>query len=435
MAEDASGDNSGIKHATKYEDLLRQQLQHTNSLSSSSLENEVMLSQKLDHSADDAGSKRPTPVGDVGKEVFQDNFNTLESLDDALHGSRSIHSDRFSDRLELNSSRHSQAEMTAVVGMSTPPRLHSQSSREYMGSGRQTPQKSVHEDDSLWTEIWRSPSRSTDGSLRQSPVASRSGSQSSSRRTPLDTHIDDSLSNSSLKSPVRQTQTQEMVTDVLGTEMVPSSSSRSSVTGSNRQTPIRDLGLTSLVLSSPHSSSRSTPHREVISASLYSGQNSKEVPQSSSEHLQPRSLAGSQYTSRTHSVASLSSEQELSQYINTNDNNSSNIRRSSAGLSDIIDELATLPPIARGENRPASLPAFSAHPESNVHGRSFTPDNRIKMTAQGTSELLFQHNTGRVTPFSSSSRTSSRTVTPTLPSGGRENGNREVNLADRSCLS
>ncbi|KAK7494334.1 hypothetical protein BaRGS_00014437, partial [Batillaria attramentaria] len=413
MEENGTADENGIRHNSKYEELLRQQLQHKESLDAS-LENELALSQKSDHSLNGSAAKRLTPVGDVDKETFQDGYTDLRQEYDL---------ERCSVKSEIGSSRHSSS-VDAPIGGDVPslpksPKSPSRAGSDYsgVGSGRPTPQREFYSDEAGVPDMRRSPVRSAEGSARQSPMIGRPGSHSSGRRTPVDTRIDDVLgSPGSRSSPVRQTPTCEAISDVLGGEVTVSSPVRSLASGSARQTPDRELAATG----SAHSSLRGTPQRETLSAALRSSQerlySSQDLPPAAGERSQSVSITPSRHSSRAQSLSSLTSEQELSQYLDTNNSKTgSEAGRTPVNFDTHPDESATLPPIMRERDRPTSLPVYSSQSPAGVDRRSFTPDHRTWSNAatEGGEPGLQRDLASRTTPRSAvSSRTSSRTVTP-----------------------
>ena len=451
MEENVGEDESGIRHNKKYEDLLRQQLQHKDSLDAS-LDSELVMSQKSDHSASGSGSKRLTPVGDIDKEPFQDGCSSLpvgvssgfepsqsgrssgrHSPQNMYPGSASeLRQDYDADRhsvksADMNSSHHSAGD--PLLGDVSSPKSLSRAGSDYsgnLGSGRPTPQRELYENGS----------------------GSRPGS---GLRTPVDNRIDDVLDGGvrSHSSSVRQTPTRETIGDVLGSEAILASPSQSQAPVSAGQTPDRELGLTG----SAHSSARSTPQRENISAVLRSsperlygsqeltpageqrslpgsrpasqtGSLSGSRPLSASGN-RPGSRTGSQQSSRAQSLTSLTSEQELSQFLDNNNGESGGEPlRTPSNFDTHPDESATLPPIMRDRDRPTSLPPYSTQSPATVDRRRYTPDHRTWLSTAdgGMGEAGFQRELpGRMTPKSTaSSRTSSRTVTPVLTAGDRE---------------
>ena len=461
MEESREESESDTRHTNKYEDLLRQQLQHDKDSLDASLESELVMSQKSDHSANGSGSKRLTPVGDIDKEAFQDGYSFLPAAgvssgfeptqsgrSSGRHTPQNLYSgsapelrqdydaDRPSVRsADLHSSRHS-AGGDPPLGDVSIPKSPSRAGSDYsgsLGSGRPTPQHELYENGS----------------------GSRPGS---GRRTPVDSRIDDILDDGAgpRPSPVRQTPMRETIGDVLGSEAILASPSRSQASGSARQMPDREVG----VMGSAHSSARSTPQREPISAVLRSSPErlygSQELTPAGEQRplpgsrppSQPGSLSGSRPLSasgsrpgsrpdshpgsRTHSLTSLTSEQELSQFLDSNNNNNHSISRQPSGdplrtpvhFDTHPDESATLPPIMRDRDRPASLPTYSTQSPASADKRRYTPDHRTWSSTAGGAmgESGFQRDLpGRVTPKSSvSSRTSSRTVTPVSVGGDRE---------------
>ncbi|XP_070189188.1 serine-rich adhesin for platelets-like isoform X2 [Littorina saxatilis] len=442
MAENAEVDDSGIHHNTKYEDLLRQQLQHKDSLNVS-LENEVALSQKSDPSASGSGSKRLTPVGDIDKEPFQDGYASV-SVGCGTGGFEPSHSGRSSGRhtpqnllsgsasdlrrdYEMDRQSLKSAELnSAGDGNAGSPKLPSRPGSEYsgsQGSGRPTPQRELYENGS----------------------GSRPGS---GLHTPLDTRIDDVLGVSgSRSSSTRQTPTRETIGDVLGTEAILA-----------RQTPDREVGLTG----SAHSSARSTPQREPLSTTLRASPDrlysSQELASATEQRLQsgsrpasqqgsvsgsrpgsvtgsrPGSRQGSQLSSRTQSLNSLTSEQELSQFFETNPQAARDPVRTPVNFDTHPDESATLPPIMRDRDRPASLPHYSTQSPVSVDKRTFTPDRPWATSATpgaGLVESSFQQDLfTRPSKSSASSRASSRTITPVPTGVDKEDSEKVRDLED-----
>lgn len=381
--EENGVDDGGIHHNSKYEELLRQQLQHkVDSLDESTIEKELALSHKSEqNSVNGSGSKRLTPVGDIDKEIYLDGYSSLPA-----GGSGGLDTDDARDA--------GKSSLPASLGGSRP------------GSGR----------------------------------------------------IDDVLGGLGSSSPsARKTPTRETIGDVLDSEAILGSPGRLA----SRQTPVEGSPHSS-ARGLPHSSARGSPHKDALTASqllesrerLYGSQelvggsggeqhSSRPASYTSSRHSsRPPSAAaasgsrpGSIPGSRAQSVSSLSSEAELSQFFESN-------ARGKSGLSDVPitptstfdthpDESATLPPIMRG--RPSSLPTYSTQPPTSPDKRTYTPDHRTMLATgdrQPLEDGLPRSNlTGRVTPRSAlSSRTSSRTVTPT-PAAGSD---REVSLAN--CL-
>ena len=451
MEENGGEGESGIRHNKKYEDLLRQQLQHKDSLDAS-LESELAMSQKSDLSAGGSGSKRLTPVGDIDKAPFQDGLGSLpagvssgfepsqsgrssgrRTPQNMYSGSASeLRQDYDGDRhtaksSDMNSSRHSVGD--PLLGDGSIHKSPSRAGSDYsgnLGSGRPTPQRELYENGS-------------------------GGRPGSGFRAPVDSRIDDVLGGGDRShSSVREAPARETIGDVLGSEAILASPSHSQTSASARPTLDRELGLTG----SAHSSARSTPQREGISAVLRS---SPERLYATSQELDPageqRSLpgshpasqagsssgsrplstmgsrpgswAGSQQGSRTQSLTSLTSEQELSQFLDTSSGpQGSEHLHAPPNFDTHPDESAALPPIMRDRDRPTSLPTYSTQSPANVDRRLYTPDHRTwSSAAEGAmGEVGFQRELpGRMTPKSSvSSRASSRTVTPVLTNVDRE---------------
>ena len=459
MEENGGGDESSIRHNTKYEDLLRQQLQHKDSLDAS-LESELVVSQKSDPSASGSGSKRLTPVGDIDKEPYQDGYSSLPvggstGFDPGQSGrgsgrlsSQNLYSGSASDLRQdyeldrhsvksgnLGSSHHSigDAALGDDVGSPKSPSRAGSDFSGSLGSGRPTSQRELFENAS----------------------GSRPGSGG---HISLDKRIDDVWGGSSSHaSSVRLTPTRETIGDVLGKDALPSATStaRSHSSGSARQTPERDLGLIgptaqTSARDSISSAVRGSHERLFGSQELLTTSDQRLLPGSrplsqsgsrpgSSTGSHPGgvtgslpgsilgSRAGSQHGSRAQSLASLTSEQELSQFLdNSNSQSGSEPRRTPLNFDTHPDESAALPPIMRSDrDRPSSLPAYSSQSAAGLESkRTFTPDNQTwsPLASGGLGEAGFQRDMlSRIAPKSSvSSRASSRTVTPVSAAGDRE---------------
>ncbi|XP_076467373.1 uncharacterized protein LOC143298360 isoform X2 [Babylonia areolata] len=438
MEENGAADSSGIRHNSKYEDLLRQQLQHKDSLDAN-LESELTLSQKAEQLSGGSGSKRLTPVGDIDKEPFQDGYSSLPpgnsgAFDSSLlarsserhtpqnlfSGSASdLRQDFETDRLstksaELASSHQSFGDSPAgdpVLGK--PPSRAGSELSGGVGSGRVTPKQ-------------------------QDSYEPLGGSRPGSAGiTSMDRRIDDVLGGyGSRSSSARQSLTREPIGDVLGNEATLTSPARSLASGSARQTPERDVGVLG--------SSRSTPQRETVPSALRGSQErlfgSQELASLGEAHSlpgsrplsllgsRPGSVAGSGQqggSSRAQSLNSLTSEQELSQFLDANNSHSSAGKRSAAIFDTHPDESSLLPPIMRGDrDRPSSLPAHATQSPIGADKRTYTPPDTTwsPLAAGGFGDPGFQRDLPpRATSKSSlSSRASSRTVTPVSAAGDRE---------------
>ncbi|KAL8603408.1 hypothetical protein ACOMHN_004259 [Nucella lapillus] len=433
MEENGSAvDDSGIRHTNKYEDLLRLQLQHKDSLDAS-LENEL-ASQKTDQLAGGSGSKRLTPVGDIDKEPFQDGYTSLPinvgdsgAFDSSLlarsserHTPQNTFSGSASDlrqdfdmdrhsvkSFELSASRHSFGDSPAAdTGLPKPPSRAGSDYSGGLGSGHLTPKQDSYE-----------------------PVGgNRPGSVTSP--TSMDRRIDDVLGASgSLSSSSRQALTREAIGDVLGNEAILANPSRPFSSSSPRHTPERDAG-----------SSRSTPLREMVSTTMRGSQErlygSQELTSLGEAPSLPGSRPGSQLGSRpgsqqgsraqslSQSLSSLTSEQELCQFWDTN-NSHPVVGKRAIPLDTHPDESASLPPIMRERDRPSSLPAHSTQSPIGAGKRgAYTPDYGWSVLGRegGMGDTGFQRDLPpRGTSKSAvSSRASSRTVTPVSAGIDRE---------------
>ncbi|XP_025097048.1 centrosome-associated protein 350-like isoform X4 [Pomacea canaliculata] len=451
MEVTVDGDEAGIKHNTRYEDLIMQQ----KSALDTSLEKELAVLHKSDFSQNSTSTKRLTPVGDIDKELYHDEFSsTLDRSGSLFEREHSVHSsarhsphksyltefqqeyeaDKLLTKSDRSSSRQSLLDpsVSGDFGMNHGSPAHGGES-----SGRSVPMRDLLGDEYVASlDLQKSPARVTNSLVHQSPLASRSSSQNSRTRTPVDSRVEDVLGVST-SSLLRQTPMHEAVGDVLDSKTIPASPVRPSTSSSARQTPERQPGyasqgrqpserdqdLSSSILRSSYSPTRgmtqsSTGILQASQERLYTAQN----PSPSGDRSRHISLSSShppsQCGSRTQSLNSLSSEQELSQFFN---HSVSSEPRSTPDLFPVhTDDPMTLPPVMRGRDWPFS-PSQSS--PSGVDKRSFTPNTLPQPASHVTQQAPpFAGRTSRASV--TSSRPSSRTVTP-VP-GLQENGGREV---------
>ncbi|XP_046327209.2 uncharacterized protein LOC124111503 isoform X3 [Haliotis rufescens] len=437
------GAENGIHVTSKYEDLVRQQMLHKETLDTS-LEHEVNMSMKSELSNSLNGSVRHTPVGDVAIETYGDNEDTvlsnhsnLGSVHGSSHGSArqtpqwdATDGGKTSilDELDMasNRSHHSSARQTpqsnAVEDIlrnsySNPSsRPGSEHSGSYHGSNRHTPTTGDVLNGEVYQSGGRSGSQSLEDSLRQTPVdissrpPSNQGSLHGSSHTPLTEAVDEILERYSRGSNQGRS---ESIEDVLES---PSRSAHSSV----RHTPQRDLVKEDLSLPS---SQRQTPQNEVILESFRSSHErlygSQEIRVSTEISARPGSAGGSQHSSssRPHSVTS---EQELSQYLDYPRGDLG--PRRAASLTGLHHSDPLLPPIS--QDRPGSTASMPPLSSQGLDRHFSTPDNHIRLPAGGGSPQI--RSPLVMTRSGSVSRSSSRTVTPGSVTGAlTENGFRE----------
>ncbi|XP_067674007.1 uncharacterized protein [Haliotis asinina] len=438
-----SGAENGIHVTSKYEDLVRQQMLHKETLDTS-LEHEVNMTLKSELSNSLNGSVRHTPIGDVATEQYVDNEDTVlsnHSNHGSVHGS-SHGSARQTpqwdatdggkpsivDEMDVasNRSHHSSARQTPQSNVvedilrnsySKPSsRPGSEHSDSYHGSNRHTPIVGDVLSGEVYQSGGRSGSQSLEGSLRQTPVdvnsrpPSNTVSLHGSSHTPVTEAVDDILERYSRGSNRSRT---ESIEDVLER---PSRSAHSSV----RHTPQRDLLKEDLSLPG---SQRQTPQNEAILESFRSSQErlygSQEIRGSTEVSARPGSAGGSQHSgsSRPHSVTS---EQELSQYLDYQRGDLG--PRRAASLTGLHQSDPLLPPIL--QDRPGSTSSMPPLSTQIMDRHLSTPDNHIRHPAGGSSPHI---RSPLVTTRSGSvSRASSRTVTPASVTGAvTENGFRE----------
>ncbi|XP_046553902.1 uncharacterized protein LOC124263354 isoform X3 [Haliotis rubra] len=437
------GAENGIHVTSKYEDLVRQQMLHKESLDTS-LEHEVNMTLKSELSNSLNGSVRHTPIGDVATEHYVDNEDTVlsnHSNHGSVHGSsqgsarQTLQWDATDggkpsilDELDMASDRshHSSARQTPQSNAaedilrnsySKPSsRPGSEHSGSYHSSNRHTPTAGDMLSGEVYQSGGRSGSQSLEGSLRQTPVdvssrpPSNQGSLHGSSHTPLTEAVDDILERYSRGSNRSKT---ESIEDVLES---PSRSAHSSV----RHTPQRDLLKEDLSLPG---SQRQTPQNEAILESFRSSHErlygSQEIRGSTEISVRPGSAGGSQHSgsSRPHSITS---EQELSQYLDYPRGDLG--PRRAASLTGLHQSDPLLPPIL--QDRPGSTSSMPPLSTQALDRHLSTPDNHIRLPAGGASPHI--RSPLVTTRSGSASRASSRTVTPASVSGAlTENGFRE----------
>ncbi|XP_005103195.1 uncharacterized protein LOC101859260 [Aplysia californica] len=220
----------------------------------------------------------------------------------------------------------------------------------------------------------------------------------------------------------------------------PSSGSRFSSANDTGSPNVMNGRTTSPVVNSVHSSARSSPLKDAKGDSLVSSR--ERLIDAGDISNRPPSLRGSRAGSRPQSQGSLSSEQELTQYLESGSKQDSMEHLLPAGGESHPDESLTDPAIMRGTERPTSMPNYTTQLQMNAEKRSMTPDNRIRVPPSTDvpafrSSLVterMEETLGRTSAVSHtssvSSRGSSRTITPVAV----ENGTRESNHERRNDL-
>ncbi|XP_041350917.1 uncharacterized protein LOC121369903 [Gigantopelta aegis] len=422
---DSTSSNS-IHLSSKYEDLVRQQLSHKESLSTS-LENEL---DSIHHSA--SSSKRQTPIGDIVQEhesiprpdhsshssarhtPQRDVVETFEARETLLDSSpvRSLHSStRTTPQPEVVEDVHK------FSYLQTSSRPVSEHSGSFHGSNRVSPYIDTTKEFENQRFIEGQDQRSLDSLQRQSPADERRSmsSHSSARQTP-ERQINDIVGRTSQMSR----HTPEAIADVMETErnISPHRSPHSSL----RTTPKKELSREDLV--SPAHSQRQSPAREVISDVLRSTGSQErlyEPHDGSRTGSRPSSSNSSRLSASSHQQ-SMTSEQELSQYLDEPGNRGGEMSRRAASLTGLNKVEPLLPPL--GSLGTSSVPPLTGK-------RITTPDNHIRVPASGSPAVRSPLVTGRASTLSNDSRVSNRTITPvTAESGTREESRRLQDLED-----
>uniref|UniRef100_A0A2C9LH93 CAP-Gly domain-containing protein n=1 Tax=Biomphalaria glabrata TaxID=6526 RepID=A0A2C9LH93_BIOGL len=195
------------------------------------------------------------------------------------------------------------------------------------------------------------------------------------------------------------------------------------ISPSQSQMPARDNTASQW---SKSSSGRSTPQKDLLVDPV------KQYPERSSSQLssRPPSNANSRSTSRTTSVISMGSEQELAQYMTNNIRDKPMTMGSSSLTNDFLKDSL----ITRGEDRAASLPNYQQQLQSfKLDGRSVTPDNKIRVPPTDISTFRNGLVTERMedvlgrassqSSISTVSRGSSRNATPVASDYGVRDAN------------
>ncbi|XP_059166234.1 uncharacterized protein LOC131948637 isoform X2 [Physella acuta] len=188
-----------------------------------------------------------------------------------------------------------------------------------------------------------------------------------------------------------------------------------------RMTPTRNSS--PVVTASPRNySTLTTPQKEILTSQM-NGTRGLENGDSSRPGSRPPSHPNSRISSRNQSVTSLTSEQELAQYIEGSSRSSSVERHLNHGVSSHPDESIMDPAIMRGAERSSSVPGYHPPQQFYTENRSITPDNRVRVpppadvhsyrTALVTERMEDVLGRGSVTSsISTVSRGSSRSATP-----------------------
>ncbi|KAK0047471.1 centrosome-associated protein 350-like isoform X1 [Biomphalaria pfeifferi] len=195
------------------------------------------------------------------------------------------------------------------------------------------------------------------------------------------------------------------------------------ISPSQSQMPARDISASQW---SKSPSGRSTPQKELLVDPV------KQYPERTSSQLssRPPSNANSRSTSRTTSVISMGSEQELAQYMTNNIRDKPMTMGSSSLTNDFLKDSL----ITRGEDRAASLPNYQQQQQSfKLDGRSVTPDNKIRVPPTDISTFRNGLVTERMedvlgrassqSSISTVSRGSSRNATPVASDYGVRDAN------------
>ena len=399
---------NSIHLSSKYEDLVRQQMSHKETVSTV-LDNEV---ESTHHSA--SSSTRQTPIGDVVQDhdaiTRHDHSSHSSARNTPLH---SVVETRqtvdASPVRSFHSSNRATPEVVEDVHKSTYPQTSSRPVSEHSGSFHGSNRASPYTDTTKAFENQRfiegQDQRSLDGSQRQSPPDGRRSLSvhSSGRQTP-ERPVDDTVGRTSQMSH----HTPEAIDDVM--EPNRNISPHRSPYSSLRSTPKKEFSKDDF--KSPAHSQRQSPAREVISDVMRST-GSQERLYEPHDGSRTGSRPSSSNSSR-HSVSSrqqsMTSEQELSQYLDEPGSHGVEMTRRAASLTVLTQTESLLPPL--GSLTTASVPPLSGK-------RIATPDNHIRVPSSGSPAVRGPLVTGRVASLSNDSRLSNRTVTP-------ESGTREV---------
>lgn len=388
----SADEQRGLNFSEKIEDIIRQQMTSTDT---------EQLASKSDY---DSG--RRTPVGDVGKDTYQDG---LSSLNNSYN--KNFNTSVVEDEIEqsFDNSQHS--------------------------SKPHTPQPSVE-------EIIENTLRCSGSQEQKTPDASAEFYSKAERRTPADIilnrdNVDDSFgykspsATYSVHSSARQTPQKDYVSDILDYEpksadglfhsfeqsRTPTKSDEGSRQGSARHTPLDDdVAIVPSPVGSYHGLARQTPQQTSANSSA------RQTPQPMSESL--RASQEKMYGSHgslpsLHSSLpghggsrpqSLTSEQELTQYF----------EQSSRKVNDNVSVGSNKTPMPQqymatnqvSGSRPqstSSLPVITTQQRLLAEKRSMTPDNYIRVPGSTSSPVARPPSVSKV---DASSRASSRTITP-----------------------